>query len=100
MAIWQRRQSARTLLALFAACCCLSVYPAAAQQRIEAAQQSCSALQGLVQRSGRVLLYTGPYLYDTYAVSCVGRQSEIPAYLRTRDNPQCLVGYTCGPSAN
>ena len=74
--------------------------PAVAQQRIEAAQQNCSALQSLVQRSGRVLLYTGPYLYDTYTVSCVGRQSEIPAYLRTRDNPQCFVGYSCGPSVN
>ncbi|MFC7396957.1 hypothetical protein ACFQU1_07090 [Chelatococcus sp. GCM10030263] len=70
---------------------------AEAQQRIEAGQRSCSALQNLVQRNGHVLLYTGPYLYDTYVTSCGIRQSQVPAYLQSRDNPQCLVGYTCGP---
>jgi hypothetical protein len=75
----------------------VSASGAFAQQRIEAAQQSCSALQTLVKRNGRVLLYTGPYLYDTYVTSCGIRQSQVPASLQSRDNPQCLVGYTCGP---
>jgi hypothetical protein len=73
--------------------------PALAQQRIEATQQSCSALQGLVQRNRQVLIYTAPYLYDTYVTSCGVRPGQFPAYLRTRDNPQCFVGYTCGQSS-
>ncbi|CAH1656495.1 conserved exported hypothetical protein [Hyphomicrobiales bacterium] len=73
-----------------------AVTPASAQAQVQASRESCAALQNLVQRQGRVVIGTGPYLYDTYVTNCPPRQSQVPAYLSTRDNPQCFVGYSCG----
>jgi hypothetical protein len=68
---------------------------ALAQARIEASRERCMTLHALVQERGRVLIYTGPYLYDYYVANCGIGQRNIPAYLATRDNPQCFVGYNC-----
>nr|WP_249729848.1 hypothetical protein [Chelatococcus sp. YT9] len=73
-----------------------AVPSAFAQAQVQASRESCAALQNLVQRQGRVIIGTGPYLYDTYVTNCAPRQSQVPAYLSTRDNPQCFVGYSCG----
>ncbi|MCO5079495.1 MULTISPECIES: hypothetical protein [unclassified Chelatococcus] len=73
-----------------------AVTPAFAQAQVQASRESCATLQNLVQRQGRVVIGTGPYLYDTYVNNCAPRQSQVPAYLATRDNPQCFVGYSCG----
>ncbi|MDJ1159263.1 hypothetical protein QNA08_13565 [Chelatococcus sp. SYSU_G07232] len=72
--------------------------PALAQARVEAVSRTCAELQQLVARSGPVVIYTGPFLYDIYGTTCGLRQRAVPGYVTARDNPQCLVGYTCAPS--
>lgn len=88
--------ASKTLAATLAVASGLAVATPAAAQQVEASRESCAALQSLVQRQGRVVIGTGPYLYDTYTTNCAPRQSQVPAYLSTRDNPQCFVGYSCG----
>jgi hypothetical protein len=74
---------------------CLSA-PAAAQARHNAAGTPCATLQASVRQNGAATIATGPYVYDTYRAFCGGRNVRaVPAYLRTRDTAQCLVGYRC-----
>ncbi len=77
-----------------------SAHTAAAQPRLDAASTSCSILQSTVSRDGGAVIQTGPFLWDRFVTRCSQRARETPAYLRTRDNPQCLVGYTCVQNTN
>lgn len=87
-------------VALVTASLMAATTPAFAQAQVQASQETCANLKNLVQRQGRVVIGTGPYLYDTYVNNCPPRASQVPAYLSTRDNPQCFVGYTCGQGNN
>lgn len=87
-------------VALVTASLTAAATPAFAQAQVQASQETCANLQNLVQRQGRVVIGTGPYLYDTYVNNCPPRASQVPAYLSTRDNPQCFVGYSCGQGNN
>ena len=67
-------------------------------QRASTPSMSCRAAASLVVRAGAVVLGTGPDLYDRYVVNesfCPIGSYGRPAFLPTRDNPQCLVGYYC-----
>ena len=67
-------------------------------QRASTPSMSCRAAASLVARAGAVVLGTGPDLYDRYVVNesfCPIGSYGRPAFLPTRDNPQCLVGYYC-----
>ena len=59
---------------------------------------TCRQAQDLVNRSGAIVLSTGKYTYDRY-ISARG-YCDVPygpdlAYVPTRDNPNCPVGYRC-----
>jgi len=67
-------------------------------QRASTPSMSCRAAATLVARNGAVVLGTGPDLYDRYVVNesfCPIGYYARPAFLPTRDNPQCYVGYYC-----
>jgi len=59
---------------------------------------SCERAQALVAQSGSVVMNFSPTTYDRVVSDlrfCLHGEVLIPAYAPTRDNPQCLVGYTC-----
>jgi hypothetical protein len=67
---------------------------AVAQTRPNTETLTCSQTQSLVASRGSVLLGTGPSIYDIYVSSgagCSGNETAEPAYVRTRDNPQCVL---------
>ena len=67
-------------------------------QRASTPAMSCRAATTLVARHGAVVLGTGPDLYDRYVVNesfCPTGYYARPAFLPTRDNSQCYVGYYC-----
>ena len=71
--------------------------PATAQARPNSLSMSCAQAQALVQREGAVVIGTGPNLYDRFVTDagyCTSKRSK-PAWIATRDNPQCLVGQLC-----
>ena len=87
----------RTRMALAIVILTGATAPALAQ-RAQAPAMSCRAATTLVARTGAVVLGTGPDLYDRYVVNesfCPIGYYARPAFLPTRDNPQCYVGYYC-----
>ncbi|MFG1423702.1 hypothetical protein [Roseixanthobacter liquoris] len=61
-------------------------------------KMSCAATAGLVQNRGAALLDTSPTTFDRYVrdiTFCMPGEALRPEWVRTRDNPQCFVGYTC-----
>jgi len=72
--------------------------PAQAQGRPDSMSMSCSAARALVQRSGAIVMQSGPGIYDRYVDHrgfCTISEEVDPAYIRTRDSRQCFVGFTC-----
>jgi len=72
--------------------------PALAQSMPNTLNMSCASAAGLVNRSGAVVLATGPNVFDRYVSSrrfCDVTQTVQPQWLATADNPQCFVGYRC-----
>ncbi|QJP13400.1 hypothetical protein G3545_06855 [Starkeya sp. ORNL1] len=69
-----------------------------AEARPDSLRMSCAATYGLVQRSGAVVIGTGPNLYERFVTDagyCELTQTTEPAWIPTGDNPQCLVGKRC-----
>jgi hypothetical protein len=67
-------------------------------QRVSTPSLSCRSASSMVTRLGAVVLGTGPDIYDRYVVNesfCPTGFYARPAFLPTRDNPQCFVGYYC-----
>jgi hypothetical protein len=61
-------------------------------------QMRCSQAAALVSSQGAVVLSTGPTTYDRYVNGggfCERSETAEPAFVRTADAPQCLVGYIC-----
>lgn len=74
----------------------IAAVPAFAQQSpVPSRSLTCAELQALVQRQGRIVISTAPYMFGTYANNCAPRDIPSPAYVPARDNPQCLIGYSC-----
>ncbi len=70
----------------------------AASARPASYKMSCAATAGLVQSRGAALLDTSPTTFDRYVrdvTFCMPGEALRPEWVRTRDNPQCFVGYTC-----
>jgi hypothetical protein len=69
--------------------------PALAQQeRPNTQTMTCSAAQALVNSRGAVLLNTGPQTYDRFVSGYGGCSTSGvvgPAWVPTRDNPQCAL---------
>jgi hypothetical protein len=69
-----------------------------AQSRPDSAQLPCATVAGIVQREGAVIVGTGPYTYDRYVRDesvCYANQILKPAWVLSRDQAQCFIGYTC-----
>jgi hypothetical protein len=77
-----------------------AIVPAAAQSRLDARKTTCAVLQAAVGANGFAVIQTSPYQWDRYVTRCSIHQRDVPAYLQTQNNPQCLVGYTCAQSTN
>jgi hypothetical protein len=59
---------------------------------------TCDQARGLVLARGQIVLGTGTYTYDRYVRDgrfCLRNEMIEPAFVPTRDTPQCPVGYTC-----
>lgn len=74
---------------------------AGAQGRPSTTNMSCRQASSLVAQRGAVVLATGRDLYDRYVRSpyiCETGYYGRPAFVPTRDNPQCNIGYYCSGS--
>ena len=81
----------RLSLALVASGC-------AAQARESTATMSCHRAAGIVASQGAAVLGTGGFTYDRFVSNqsfCATTETTEPAFVPTRDTPQCLVGYRC-----
>ena len=59
---------------------------------------TCAQAQAFVKKQGAVVANTGPQTFERFVVDqrgCDREQVAWPAYGRTRDNPQCLIGMKC-----
>ena len=75
-----------------------TVGSAAAEARPDSLTMTCAAAARLVSSSGAVVMGTGPNIFDRYVISvryCSGFEQLKPEWIKTKDNPQCFVGYTC-----
>ena len=70
----------------------------AAQARPDSLRMSCGQTSALVQSHGGVVIGTGADIYDRFVTGCSfcpDMSFLQPAWIQTRDNPQCYVGYRC-----
>jgi len=60
---------------------------------------TCEQAKALVQKSGTIVLSTGPHLYGAVVASSSYCRATIaqPKFAVTRDNAKCQVGYVCLP---
>jgi hypothetical protein len=72
--------------------------PAAAQtSRPDSLSLSCEQVQASIASKGAAIIGTGPYVYDRFvsdARFCASTQYARQDFIRTRNNPSCLV-YVC-----
>lgn len=71
---------------------------ALAQSRPFTPSMTCNQARGIVFSRGAVVLGTGTYTYDRYVRDssfCEFNETTKPAFVPTRDTPQCPVGYVC-----
>lgn len=74
------------------------MFPAAAMALPNTTQMTCRQATTLVRTGGAVVLATSATTYDRYVLDrgyCPVEQVTDPAWVPTRDNRQCFVGYTC-----
>jgi len=72
--------------------------PLSAQARPYTPAMTCNATAATVARQGAIVLDTGPHTYDRYVRDrsfCEITEYVRPEWVRTADNPQCFIGYTC-----
>lgn len=72
--------------------------PVQAQARPDTLALSCRDAAALVNARGAIVLGTGPNIYDRYVSQiryCSGAEQLKAEWVKTRDNPQCFIGYTC-----
>lgn len=70
-----------------------------AQARPAPSAMSCAAARGLVESQGAVVMDTGSATFDRIVRDgsfCPGSILR-PLTTRTRDRPDCIVGYVCEP---
>jgi hypothetical protein len=74
------------------------VTAADAQTRPSTVNMPCGASQRLVFSRGAIVLGTGGYSYDRFVRDrslCEFNEYIVPAFVPSRDTPQCFVGYRC-----
>jgi hypothetical protein len=83
---------------LLACTACLVATSALAQPRPSSVAMTCAQAAGLVASRGAIVLGTGGYTYARFVHHrgfCLITETTKPAWVPTRDTPQCFVGYTC-----
>jgi len=73
---------------------------ATAQDLPNVPSMSCGQAQSLVKERRAVVLRTSPNTYDRFVsedIMCRPDAYAAPDFERTRDNPQCMIGYYCHP---
>ncbi|MHB2166320.1 hypothetical protein [Alsobacter sp. R-9] len=73
---------------------------ALAQARPDSLRMTCAQARSIVATRGAVVIGTGPYIYDRFVADrrfCSLNEFARPAFIRSRDTPQCMVGYKCTP---
>jgi hypothetical protein len=81
-----------------AAALILAATPAAAQTRPSSTTMTCRQTVRLIQTQGALVLGTGGMTYDRFVRDrsfCEPTEIAKRAFRPTRDNPNCLIGYTC-----
>ena len=71
---------------------------ALAQSRPVSTSMSCGQARALIAKQGAVVMTTGPSLYDRFVREqglCTPTEVIQPAFVPTKDNPACMIGYTC-----
>lgn len=74
------------------------VSEAMAQRRPSTLNMTCAQAQSTVRSVGAIVLSTGPHTYDRFVANrrfCTPDEELVPTWARTRDTPQCMVGYRC-----
>lgn len=72
--------------------------PPQAQSLPYAPEMTCAAVSGLVQSQRAAVIRTAPHQYARYVAGpnlCEFDFVGLPTYVRTRDNPACMIGYEC-----
>ncbi|MGH1574458.1 hypothetical protein ACRAWG_32200 [Methylobacterium sp. P31] len=81
-----------------AAALTLASVPAAAQTRLSSTAMTCQQTIQLIRSRGAIVLGTGGMTYDRFVSDrsfCEPTEIAKRAFRPTRDNPKCLIGYTC-----
>jgi hypothetical protein len=76
----------------------LAATPTLARERASTTAMTCKAANALVTQRGAVVLGSGGSSYDRYVRSetlCPTGLYGRAAFVPTRDNPQCYIGYYC-----
>lgn len=70
----------------------------AAHGRPDSTAMTCAEAKDMVAAHGAIVIGTGPNLYDRYVAHggyCAHGEVAEPAWIKTSDDDQCMVGYTC-----
>ena len=73
------------------------------QARPATSDLTCAAATALVNREGGFVLTTGAGTYDRYVSDrkfCLANEYTRLSWVKTRNNGQCAIGYTCGSREN
>lgn len=76
----------------------LATGAALAQSRPSTPDRTCAANRQNVATNGAIVLGTGGFTYDRFVNDrsfCQHGDFLEPAFVPSRDNPQCFVGYRC-----
>lgn len=77
----------------------LGVSATHAEARPDTRSMSCEQARDFVKKKGSAVMNTGPNTYDRFVASrqfCVSqKQFLIRAFVPTKDNKSCHIGYTC-----
>ena len=76
-----------------------SLFPAQTIARPYAPLLSCGRLKGMIYDKGAVVLSTGQFTFDRFVRDqgyCMLGEITEPAWIISKDQTQCFVGYTCG----
>ena len=87
-----------SFLVAFATAALVMATPTLARDRASTMAMTCKAANALVTQRGAVVLNTGGSTYDRYVRSetrCPTGLYGRAAFVPTRDNPQCHIGYYC-----
>jgi hypothetical protein len=86
----------KTTMALFTATALLA--PGAATAQMEPPTISCAQARGQVQARGAAVVYSSRHIYDRYVLDqrfCAHGETTRAAFIPTRDDPACFVGFRC-----